>query len=365
MANKLRNIFSSDMPEFIGTVKFPDAAKKNEFENIIKGVIERGESAKFDDGTVSGMTLYMKTKSGKRLLDEHDNISYLVVGPSQEPAPITVVTDYGNYTFMFNRIRLKDKVILENKKDDIVHIVFELSSNIEFPQFNARITYDFHLDKAKSILNIVETCNAVKKFLIKYLNSEKNTNDDVRNTLLFLEHTELMFLRLYEIEKLYNATFQPSKIKSQIQSTYNNLNLLYLLLVKRLPIKQNLDDFSFTLNKASATPEFDNLKKGGKGAISFVSQETFNVYGKVFKVSVANFIFNSIIDNITENEAGDYTIVCTGTDYEPMFRVLRGYIKKTDSLKNVDYYNKGHLNELLSAKSFEETLADEIDEPVT
>lgn len=361
MGNKLRDIFSSDFPELTSTISFSDATKKQEFENALKKAYETGEAVVLGDDVVSRINTRMKTKTGERLLDEQDNISHFTVAPSREPAPITVETDYGKYTFKFIRTYLKDKVILANDKNHIVYIIATFNTNNESKGITINLTYTTNPERATSVLDIAKTYNAVTKFLNQYLGAEASDNSDMQKSLSFFRRTELMCLQMHEIEKLYKHSFPPAKITKLNTQMYRSIKILNLFLVKHLPIKQNLDDFTLTFKKSLSAENYNGLKIGSKNAFSLTSQEEFNILGKSLKVYLTSIIYNAEISSITEDDNGNYDVICTGTDAEPMFKVALGFLTKAEASEALKCYNEGRLNDLLLAKSYEELLSDEAD----
>lgn len=346
MANPLKDIFSVDEPEYLLSVEFEN---EQAYQNFIEQLNSSEDGFKFDG--VKQTTQYIKSGTSKQKLDEHKGITHFYVSPKKETVPIEIVSDFGPYTFNFVRIEKPNEIVLKTEDDDIVSFRFSFPKKSE--TFN--LSYSLNPTKADNIEQIIKKYNAAIHLIKKFRG--KKANEYIDNELSLLQNSESYWNRVYEVEKVLEIEFNPSKINDTAKDK-GNIEQLYLLLVKKLPICLKLNHFTAT---AENTDDFDKslFVKGANIATAYSDSMLFEIYGEKLNIFTMNYIFNSIVESIIENsEARTYKVKYVGTESDPLKRVYLGYKTLNEIPDNETMDFNETYRRLSNAKTFNELMDD-------
>lgn len=346
MGNILKDIFTYEEPQYGVTVKFLNNEAYSNFLNALNKAND--EEKMVEVKGVNSVEIFTKTNSAKQILEEAGEIVNFFIGSSTEPAPYAVSTDYGSYTFEFERLVKKGEIVLKNKIDSIVN--FRLTVNMK--ENNINIKYRTNPNLASSVENIITSYNAAWRFINDI--KGKNSNDEVNDIISFFKELELYWIRVQELEKMLGIHFHPENINNS-KEDQNDINKLYLLLVKKMAIRENLKDVSFTVNNSGLSTNED-LKKDMKFGMTYIEEYEYKILGEEFSIFFSNMIFNAIVDSIEEyQEKHEYIIKCIGTDSEPLFKVYKGHKTMDEAEISSDDFNKLY-SEYKNTKSFSEIM---------
>lgn len=318
MGNTLKDIFSVDDPKFEVNLKFKSKESFESFQEALKRVYDEGESVCFDG--VSSVTFVAASKTGKYPINEDNDITNLFISPYLEPVPFTINTDYGEYTFGFTRKKNNKEIIISNSITDIVHLTirYKLSENI------ANLSYKTNPQIADNVETIIKSYNATWHLFTK-LFIEK-THSKVTNIINSFRLMESYWKRVREIERDLNISFCPKNIKGELNDR-QCIEELYILLIRKMPLRENLKDITITSNHLP-----DEVKKGGNYVITNITDHEYNVYGCTIPVYTVDCIFNSIVEDIKQSEdKTEYIVKCTGTDTEPIYKSSLGFKTKEEA----------------------------------
>lgn len=317
MGNILKDIFSSEEPQYGGTIKFVNSEAYHDFLKALSTVNDEEKGVEISG--VDSMETFIETNAGKQILNDFGEIIQLFIALSTEQAPYEVSTDFGRYTFDFERLVKKDEIVLKNNTDAIVHIRVVL----KLKEGKVNITYKTNPHIAETIESIIYSYNATR-YLIKSFLKPATSNNEVNKAIGFFREYESFWKRVHELEKLLNIHFLPKNINDSLEDR-RDIEQLYLLLIKKMPIRENLRDISLSIKHNEFSFE-KGLKEGDKFGITLNEAYEYEVYGEKLSIFFATFIFNAIVDRIDDNqEKREYVIKCVGTDSEPIYKVYEGF----------------------------------------
>jgi len=344
MGNPLHDIFTNDEPKYRGTVSFDDLESLKKCIQEIKNIKDEEIEIK----GIKNIDLYVETKSGKYLLDSSGSLIKLLISLPHEKAPLDIKTDYGDYRFNLIRILTKNEIIIKTEPDPDSIIRIKIVSEKGKKTF--QLTFNIESTKANNIEEMIKSCNALQ-YLIHYLFKFENEKKDA---LDILRRSEAYWTRAKKIEETINKTFNPA-ITNNPDEEGSILDRIYLLLVRKVPIREELRNALTITLKYNKLFEKEKLKIGLKMSYSHPEKETYQLYGEEINIYRVDTIFNAVIDSIEDNiEKQECVIKCSGTDIRPMYRVYQGF-KSEEELVKMPEFNKRY-EEISSAKPFEELL---------
>lgn len=346
MANKLKNIFSNDSPEYESTLKFRDNDAYRNFQAAMEAVQNDGSAVPVDG--VESISLYLQDHGVRLPLDQHTEISYFVIGPMIESAPISVSWPGGEKTYSFKRYRINEGIVLETEKSAVVYLKLVFSQETQ----RVRITYQIQYQYAESISEIAFELLACISFLSKFTGptvkvERSEEADRIREIVRYLRYTEGFISRLYEVEKKLSVTFDPQKLNSLSREDQQDAEELYLLLCRELPLRLNAKLNSADVSGIECTENKNVLSVGQAISLSFVRDVSYDLLGQQFTIYTANVLVNAIIKDFQRD--GEKTTVYYGdTDSQPMYISYTAYLEEGQA-KQVAARNLGAENAYIEA----------------
>ena len=137
MANKIKDIFSDDMFNINGTLRFSDDEAYKNFLAAMEIAYAEGRVVQVEG--VTSVATTVGHLGAKFPLEEYTNITQFFVGPAVEPVPITLDVGGEKRTITLLRSRTKDKIIFQSgagivadsiNEDEYLEVHNKLAANI-------------------------------------------------------------------------------------------------------------------------------------------------------------------------------------------------------------------------------------------
>ena len=253
-------------------------------------------------------------------LVEQTNITQVIVGPAEEPVPITLDVDGNKKTITLLRSRIKDKVILRSEPDFIVafNIAFLLSEN------KHTLNYKVQFEKAKSIREVADSFNIAEALLAHLYNFEDNIpSEDGNISLLDIkEHFrryKSFFKRLCAIENKLDISISPDLLNALSLEEQQDIDELYLLLCEKKVVRlsarlTSTSSTAVTMNNAEVS-----LSIGDKIALTFIGSIEFSFLKQSVTLHTANLLINALVKDIQKCDDGTVRVLYGDTDSKPMY----------------------------------------------
>ena len=334
MANKLKNIFSSDLPEYKSTVKFQSNDAYRNFRAALDAV-ERDGSVVPVDG-IESISMFMEDHGIKIPIKYNDGITKFIVGPTIESVPFDVVWGEHKKTYDFRRYRISEGTVLETEKNTVVYLkllFLEAAQKVE-------ITYQIQYEYAKTIEEIDFELSACISLLLKFYapTEEVGSAEDlntINEVLQCLRYTEGFMSRLKAVETVLGVSFSTKELNILSSKDQQNIEELYLLLCKKIPLRSNTKIRSTEANKIVTSKQQEEIQIGTKIALCFTRRIEFKLLGQQFAIYTANVLINAIIKDFQQN--GNQVSVFYGdTDSQPMFIAYSAFLQEEQAKKEIE-----------------------------
>ena len=334
MANKLKNIFSNDPPEYKSTVRFQSNDAYRNFRAALDAV-ERDGSVIPVDG-IESVSMFMDDHGIRIPLKHSDGISEFMVGPAMESFPFSVVWGENEKIYNFRKYRISEGAVLETEKNAVVYLKLIFTEDEQ----KVRITYQIQYEFAKSVEEIDFELNACISFLSKFCapTEEMGATEDantIKEILRYLQYTEGFMSRLNAVEKELGISFSPKELNTLSSEDQQDVEELYLLLCKKIPLRANTKIRSTEANKIEIAKERKEIIVGTKIALCFTRKIEFELLGQQFVIYTANALINAIIKDFQQN--GDQISVFYGdTDSQPMYIAYSAFLQEEQAQKETE-----------------------------
>lgn len=350
MPNKIKDIFSDDMFNLNGNLHFRDDEAYKNFLAALEIVHAEGRVVPIDG--VTSITTEVRHQGTKFPLEEHTNISGVVVGPAVEPVPIQLVVDTDEKTITLLRSRTKDKVILRSEPDSVVsfHFTFLLGEN------RHTINYKVQFEKAKNIKEVADSFSLAAALLEKFykhedeehLEKDKVSLSDVKE---YFRCYEAFFKRLHTIENELGLSISPSLLNELPQEEQQDIDELYLLLCKKQVVRLNAKLTSTDSTSIAMNHSNNSLNIGNKIALTFLSTIEFSFLKQTVLLHTANLLVNALVKDIQECSDGTVKILYGDTDSKPMYIAFSAFKTEEEAKQEADsilQHDEIYINSLTS-----------------
>lgn len=350
MRNPLKDLFSTDEPQYKLNLKMRDAESHAKLWDAINDSTEEERFIELDG--IEKIDTYVETPDGKFLVDSSEGeIIEFFIGPSIENLPFDVETDYGKYTFQFERIHKEKQIVVKTKADSpvLLRITHEYNSS----KVNA--TYKSNPQSADNVEALLKIYNATYHFLRKFFKHE--TGEEISTLLSTLQNLESYWKRVHEIEKALNIQFAPSEVTDSKEDE-GEIEKLYLLIVKNLPIRRNNNEVAFTFNGSwdADNKELPNISVGSEMGVVSEGELHYDLYGAVFSIFTVDYFINATVASIENDLENDkYIVRCVGTETRPLYAVQCGYKSESD-LPDKDTAFSKDMELIKKSKTFNELM---------
>jgi len=342
MPNKLKDIFSEKMFDMNLNLQFQDAESKVKFEKAMETASEEGRPVE-----VAGVSAINTIIQDGAMVYPHtidEPIGKVVVFPPVERIKKELNTAYGKRTVCFERRQTKSEIYIETGKDKVIFLKLAFAKE----SHTANFTYKIQFNKAIQVRDIAEElCKAISiiNFWFKdgnYLAVDEDKNS-LRNIRKSFQIAYFFFDKLAKIEQELQVSFDPAQIDG-IDDHISDVEELYLLLVKRIPIRLNAKVSSMESTGITLEQPLSDLKIGVAIGITFTKKSVYSLFGQNIPVYTANFLFNAVIKEILTDD-GTTKVLYGDVDSQPMYISYTGFkteeeaeIEKQTMFKNWEIY---------------------------
>ena len=322
MANKLKDIFSNNMVDMGGKIRFetPEAYKK--FLEALESVWEEGKTVEVEG--VSSISTQMKSGRYAYPFLEENGIDKMFVAPSVEMVPVALETEIGTKTLQLRRFHTTNEIILETNSKAIVYMKMMIKKGTTQNTFSYRVQPEL----AKTVGEIVENYIVTVAFL-NYLFREDVSGtqeelDLISKTKNYFVGALDFYKRLQKVEQEFDLDFCPKEQNEKCNDEQEFEELYALVYEKkafRFNAKLTAEKGIDVATKLSET----ELVVGSKIELTFRSTAEFDIYGQTISVYTANLLSNAVVKEIKAEENGNTKIWYDDTDSEPMFISYTGF----------------------------------------
>ncbi len=318
MPNKIKDIFSDDMFNINGTLRFSDDEAYKNFLAAMEIAYAEGRVV-----PVEGVTSVATTVGHlgmKFPLEEHTNITQFFVGPAIEPVSISLDVGEEEKNITLLRSRTKDKVILRSEPGSIItfQFTFMLGENRQI------VKYKVQFENAKNIEEIADSFCLATGLLAKFYKHEEKKSAEKDKVSLsdvkrYFHYYEAFFKRLHAIENELELSISPSLLNELSREEQQDIDELYLLLCKKQVVRLNAKLTSTDSTSMVVDHNVHNIGIGDKLALTFSSTIKFNFLRQKILLYTANLIVNALVKDVQEGSDGTVKILYSDTDSKPMY----------------------------------------------
>lgn len=352
MPNKIKDIFSNDMFNINGNLRFRDDEAYKNFLSALEIVHAEGRVVPVNG--VTSITTEVSYQGAKFPLAEHTNISKVTVGPAVETVTIPLVVGTDEKTITFLRSRTKDKVILSTKPDSVVsfHFTFLLGEKRHI------VSYKVQFEKAKNIKEVVDSFDLAAALLAKLYEHEEEKPAEKDKVSLsdvkkYFRCYGAFFERLLAIENELGLSISPSLLNDLPQKEQQDIDELYLLLCQKKVVRLNAKLNSTDLVSEAANNNSYNIGIGNKFTIMFLSTIEYNFLKQTVVLHTANLVVDAIIKDLQKGSDGTVKILYGDTDSKPMYIAFSVFKTKEEAKQELDsilQHDKIYIDALTSDK---------------
>ena len=253
------------------------------------------------------------------------SIEKVVLYPYNERIKKELDTEYGKRTIYFRKGQTKSEIFIETGEDKAIFLRLAFAKK----GHTANFTYRMQFNKATQIKSIAEDlCTA-----ISIINSwfkggrhlaeskDKNGLESIRKSF---QKTFSFFDKLAAIEQELQLSFDPAQIDS-IDNHVTEVEELYLLLVRKIPIRLNAKLTSIESTGITLEQPLQDLKIGAQIAINYSDKSVYSLFGQSISVYTANFLFNAVVQEILTKNNDATKILYGDVDSRPMYISYTGF----------------------------------------
>ena len=334
MANKLKNIFSNNPPEYKSTVRFQSNDAYRNFRAALDAVEKDGSVISVDG--VESVSMFIEDHGLRIPIKYSDDISEFMVGPAMESVPFSVIWGENEKIYNFRRYRISDGIVMETEKRAVVYLKLIFSEDVQ----KVKITYQIQYEFAESIEEIAFELSACISFLSKFYapTVEMGTAEDlntVNEILRCLRYTEGFMSRLNAVEKELGVSFSQKELNTLSSEDQQDVEELYLLLCKKIPLRVNTKITSTEANKIEISKKRDEIKIGTKIALCFTRKIEFDVLGEKIVIYTANALINAIIKDF-QQKGNQVSVFYGDTDSQPMYIAYTAFLQEEQAQKEAE-----------------------------
>lgn len=350
MANKIKDIFSDDMFNINGTLRFSDDEAYKNFLAAMEIAYAEGRVVQVEG--VTSVATTVGHLGAKFPLEEYTNITQFFVGPAVEPVPITLDVGGEKRTVTLLRSRTKDKIILKSEPESIItfNFTFLLGEN------RHTVNYKVQFEKAKNIEEIADSFSLATALLAHLYRHEDNTPAEAGKVSLsdvkeYFRCYESFFKRLRAIESMLALSISPSLLNDLPREEQQDIDELYLLLCEKRVVRLNAKLTSTNLTSVAMNHTDTPLSIGGKIALTFLSTIEFNFLKQTVTLHTANLLVNALVKDIQECDDGTVKILYGDTDSKPMYISFSAFKTKEEAEQegdNILQHDEVYINALTS-----------------
>lgn len=329
MPNKLSEIFSDDMFNINGKMRFKDEEAYKNFLSALEVVQKEGRVVPIEG--VTSIVTEIQTQGQKYPLQEHTNISELVVGPSVEEVNIDVDVAGEKKILKFRRYAISEGVVLETAEESIIYFKFVFRKD---GSSRHNLTYKVQFELANSVQEIINASDLALS-LMNRLYSDNDLKASGDEGLLLMETKKRFkffsnyFGRVAAVELALGLNFEPKYLKDISYENQNDIEELFILLCKKEVVRINEKVKSSKITLASPEKDSD-LIVGLEVKLRFIGTIEYQLFGHSITLYSANLLKNAVVKEIRESEEG-IQVFYGDTDAKPMYISYSAYLTEEEA----------------------------------
>lgn len=317
MANKIRDIFSDDMYNIEGKIRFRDEEAHKKFLSALDIVQAEGRVVPVEG--ITSLSTKIVDKNTKYPIAEDDNIIDVVVGPSIENVSIPVLTRNGEKNVEFGRYFTNECIILEAKKHAIVWFKFIIPKD----KSKHRVSYKVQFQHAQSIEEVVDEFELAEAFLSKLYKQEDKEPDEtgmvaVKDIKKYFATSADFLRRLVAVEQELGVKNSPCDLADLTEESRLDVEELYLLLCKKQIMRLNAKLTASDSTMVEMAKRNEALKIGDSIKLTFTGTTEYTMPSQKITLHTANLLQNAIIKDI-QTDSDKVKILYGDTDSKPMY----------------------------------------------
>lgn len=200
VANKIRDIFSDDMYNIEGKIRFRDEGAHKKFLSALDIVQAEGRVVPVEG--ITSLSTKIVDKNTKYPIAEDDHIIDVVVGPSIENVSIPVLTRNGEKNFEIGRYFTTENAVLESKEQAVVWFKFVIPKD----KSKHKVSYRVQFQYAQSTEEVADEFELAEAFLSTLYKQEDNGIDEtgtvaINDVKKYLATSAAFLRRLVAVEQ--------------------------------------------------------------------------------------------------------------------------------------------------------------------
>ena len=335
MPNKIKDIFSDEMFNINGKMRFKDDEAYKNFLAALELVYAEGRTIPVN-GVIS-ITTEIQHQGAMFPFEEHANISHFVIGPAEEPIQIPLVVDTDKKTMILLRSIMKNKVILKSESNSIIFFYFTFLLD----EKKHTVNYKVQFEKAKNIKEVADSFSlAIALFEKLYKHEKEKTTEDncisLSDVKKYFRYYEGFFKRLHEIEVKLGLTISPSLLNNLSQEEKRDIDELYVLFCQKRIVRLNAKLTAPNSASISINNQGYSIGIGSELALTFFNTIEFNFLEQKVMLYTANLIINAIVKDVKKNDDGTLMIMYGDTDSAPMYIAFSAFRTEEEAKQEAD-----------------------------
>lgn len=342
MANKLKNIFSNEEAFLNGKINFIDPQSRKDFFDALKKaytddkIVKVKGIASVETSVQSGDSLYP--------LEEYEEITDFVVGPSVESVSFKLDTEFGEKTLNLGRYYIEDGIVLETSKKEIIYLKLIFGNEVsENGAITCRFTYRLQPEMAKNVRDVAEISSTLLAFFdtifLPQSNAKVDTNQSKeRSSIKQLRDCFVKLNSLYKklnfVEQELGIVFEPAKLTSDRESEMD-LEELCLVLKEKKVVRLNAKLTATEYSCLTVNQPLENINIGSALDITFLSKITYTLWEHNVTLYAANLLTNALVKEIKKTENDETKIIYGDEDSRPMYISYRGFKTEDEAREEV------------------------------
>ena len=350
MSNKLSEIFSDDMFNINGKMRFEDEEAYKNFLSALEIVQKEGRVVPING--VTSIVTEIQAQGQKYPLQEEGNISKVVIGPAVKEVNIDLHIAGEKKYIQFRRYVITDGIVLETRNDAIIYfkLVFRKDEASKHT-----LSYKIQIELAKNLQEIITAFKMSLALMDRLYNDDYLKSSGEEATLLMETKKRfktflLFFTRFHEVEKVLDKCFEPKCLSDMSYQNQKDIEELYLLLCKEEIIRINAKINSSDITFVSPEKERD-LIVGSEVKLCFIGTIEYQLLGHSITLRSANLLTNAVVKEIKETDEG-IQVFYGDTDARPMYISYRAYLTEEDAQTETEVILE-HEEDYVNAKTIQ------------
>lgn len=354
MANKLRDIFSEKETLMTGTVGFIDKEAEARFADALKDVFQTGKTVQVDG--VESVSMAIDSGAQRFPFKQvKGNISHFVVGPSFERKDYPLEINGENVLLPLWYYRTEKGMIIKTVTEEIIYL--HLTVNFTENRTNVEITP--HYEKARSIIEIINSLKKIECFLEKFFISDSvNTSPEYTSIMKHIKQTRFIYEMAQYAEETCGLQFEIPNIDLDENSSVLDLYELNLVLKRRIPVRMSA---KLTATESTSIELRSNYQEetGHEILLTFYGEIEYNVWGEKIRLHSSNLLCNAVIKDIAVLDNGNTKVIYGDTEDKPMYVSYKAFRTEDDAKQELQHLID-HKEEYVEAKSVAQYWKEEV-----